>query len=416
MTEHDPSLPALETDDRSVAQDGGAAARQLGAGVGQRLLAAVTGASLKVTSLAILLAVVLGGLVVAFSDPPTRRALGYLGARPGDTFAAAWSAISRAYVALVVGAVGSPSALSETLVSAAPLILTGMAVAIPLRAGLFNIGGEGQVMAGGLVGGFVGFTFVGLPTVIHLPLAILAAAAGGIAIGWLPGFLKARTGAHEVISTIMLNNTMTFVTIWLLTTTVFQVPGRMDPISKNVAPSARFPRFSTGTRVDIGIVVAIAVAVAMYWLVERSTTGFELNAVGANPTAAQAAGMDANRATITAMATAGMLGGLAGAALVLGIQGRLTPGFSGGVGFDGITVALLGRGSIGGSVAAGLLLGAFKAGGRAMQARTGTSLDLVVVIQAFIIVLIAAPGLVRAVFRVRTEGAEGAQISKGWGG
>jgi len=410
-----PVVAELETDDRSAASAApGATGVDIGASIGQRFVSSVTGTSLKVTVLAIVAAVALGAVILALSDEGTRRALGYITARPSDTFSSAWSVISSAYIALVRGALGSRSALSETLVSATPLILTGLAVAVPLRAGLFNIGGEGQVLAGGIVGGYVGFAVTGLPLAIHLPLAVGAAALGGAAIGWLPGFLKARTGAHEVISTIMLNNTMAFVTVWLLTTTLFQVPGRLDPISQDVAASARFPRFSSSMRVDAGIVLALAAAAVMFWFVERSTTGFEINAVGANATAATAAGMNAGRSTVTAMSVAGMLGGLGGAAIVLGIQGRISPGFSAGLGFDGITVALLGRGGIGGSVAAGLLLGGFKAGGRSMQAQTGTSLDLVVVLQALIIVFIAAPGLVRALFRVRGEVA-GTEISKGWG-
>jgi ABC-type uncharacterized transport system permease subunit len=393
-------IDPIETDDRSLATASpDEAGRLYGASIGQRLAASVTGASLRVTVLAVLSAVVIGSVVLVLSSDgaPLRT-------------------ISRAYGALINGALGSPGALSETLVAAAPLVLTGLAVAIPLRAGLFNIGGESQVMAGGLVGGWVGFTFAGLPLAVHLPLAVVAAALGGALIGWLPGYLKARTGAHEVISTIMLNNTMLAVVVWLLTTTAFQIPGRADPISRDVLATARLPRPFTGLRVDVGIVMAIAVAALVFWFVERSTTGFELNAVGANPTAATAAGMDPMRAVIVAMTSAGALGGLAGATVILGIQGRISPGFSAGLGFDGITVALLGRGGIGGSVVAGLLLGAFKAGGRAMQAQTGTSLDLVVVIQAFVIVFIAAPGLVRALYRVRTSGTAGADISRGWGG
>jgi general nucleoside transport system permease protein len=380
----------------------------------QRLLSVITGASVRLTVLAIVAAVAIGAVLLAVSDERTRRAYAGPGG-VGDVLAAALRAVSRAYGALLQGAFGSPSALSETLVAATVLILTGLAVAIPLRAGLFNIGGEGQVIAGGLVGGYVGFSLTGLPLIVHLPLAIAAAALGGAIIGWIPGILKARTGAHEVISTIMLNNTLAFVLIWLLTTTAFQVPGRSDPISQNVLTSARLPRPFAGLRVDAGIVLALIVAVVILWLLDRSTTGFELNAVGANPSAATAAGMDVARATVTAMTVAGTVGGLAGGALILGVQGRLTPGFSAGLGFDGITVALLGRGTVGGTVAAGVLLGALKAGGRAMQARSGTSLDLVVVIQALIIVFIAAPGLVRAMFRVRTDDVRTTQISQGWG-
>lgn len=383
-------------------------------GATRQLAAFLTGTSVKLTALAFVAAIAIGAIILALSDARTIDAL-TRGAGIGTILLAAVRAIGRAYGALVQGALGSVGGVSETLVAATVLILTGLAVTIPLRAGLFNIGGEGQVIAGGLVGGYVGFAIDGLPMVVHLPVAIAAAVLGGALVGWIPGVLKARTGAHEVISTIMLNNTLNFVAIWLLTTAVFQIPGRADPISQNILATARLPRPIGGFRVDVGILLALVVAVIIYWLLERSTTGFELNAVGANPSAATAAGMDVARATITAMTIAGVAGGLAGGALILGVQGRITPGFSSGLGFDGITVALLGRGTVGGTVAAGLLLGALKAGGRAMQARSGTSLDLVVVIQALIIVFIAAPGLVRAMFRVRADDVSTTKISQGWG-
>jgi general nucleoside transport system permease protein len=391
----------------STAQDGGRP-------FAQRVVAAVTGADARLTALAFLAAFLVGALFLAFSDARTLTAM-RSGAGAGAVLTAAARAIGRAYGALLQGSLGSPGALSETLVAATVLILTGLAVTMPLRAGLFNIGGEGQVIAGGLAGGYVGFAVQGLPMVVHLPLAVAAAMLGGAFVGWIPGVLKARTGAHEVISTIMLNNTLNFVAIWLLTTALFQVPGRSDPISQNVLATARMPRPFSGLRVDVGILLALLVAGVVLWLLDRSTIGFELNAVGANPSAATAAGMDVQRATVRAMTFAGIAGGLAGGALILGVQGRITPGFSAGLGFDGITVALLGRGTVGGTVVAGLLLGALKAGGRAMQARSGTSLDLVVVIQALIIVFIAAPGLVRAIFRVRTEATGTTQISQGWG-
>jgi len=387
----------------------------LEAGFTQRLVAALTGTSVIVTILAFASALVIGAFVIALSEEPVREALGYFTARPGDAIAAGWTAISEAYIALVQGAVGGRSQISETLVSSTPLILTGLAVAIALRAGLFNIGAEGQLIAGGVAAGFVGFAITGLPLVVHLPLAIIAGIAAGAIYGWVPGILKARTGAHEVISTIMLNNIAFLVSAWLLSTALFRQPDRSDPVSKTVQNSARFPRFFSDLRVNYAIVLALVLAVAIFWLVERSTRGFELNAVGLNPDAATTAGMDPARTIIRAMSTGGAMAGAAGAATILGVQGRLTIGFSAGLGFDGITVALLGRGRIGGTVAAGLLLGALKAGGRSMQAQTGTSLDLVLVIQALIIVFIAAPGLVRAIFRIRAEDLAAGQVAKGWG-
>jgi general nucleoside transport system permease protein len=387
----------------------------LGAGFRERLIGAITGASLRVTVLALVLAFALGGLLLAISDPAVREALGYFTSRPSDTFVRAWDQVSAAYAALVSGALGSPRAITETLVLAGPLILTGLAVAVPLRAGLFNIGGEGQVIAGGLIGGWLGFSITGLPLLVHLPIALVGGMLAGAAVGWIPGILKARTGAHEVISTIMLNNMFVAITFWVLTTAAFQIPGRDDPVSQNILPTARLPRYIEGLRGDVGILLAFAVAVLVFWLMERSTRGFELNAVGRNPSAATAAGMDPNNSVVFAMTTAGGLAGLAGCLIILGIDGRITPGFSAGIGFDGITVALLGRGGIGGSVAAEEQPGGLKAGGRSMQGATQTSLDLVVVIQALIIVFIAAPKLVQAIFRLRRVDEGTAQISKGWG-
>jgi general nucleoside transport system permease protein len=396
-------------------REAGAKKVALEASFSERLVAALTGTSVIVTLLSFVAAFVLGGLIIAFSDESTREAMTYLFSQPVDTFVAAWDAISSAYSALIRGALGGTSQVSETLIAATPLILSGLAVAVPLRAGLFNIGAEGQVIAGGIVAGLVGFSLVGLPMIIHLPLAILGGMLGGAAYGFIPGILKARTGAHEVISTIMLNNIAILVSAWLVSTALFRQPDRADPVSKTVEASARFPRISADLRVNYSLLFALLLAALIFWLVERSTRGFELNAVGLNPTAATTAGMSVSRTIVLAMSTGGMLGGAAGIALILGVQGRLTIGFSAGIGFNGITVALLGRGRIGGTVAAGLLFGALQAGGRAMQAETGTSLDLVLVLQALIILFIAAPGLVRAIFRVRADDLATGQVAKGWG-
>lgn len=381
----------------------------------ERFIAAITGTSVITTVLAFVSAMVIGAVIIAVSEESVRSAMGYFFSRPSDTFAAGWAAASAAYGALFRGAIGGLRQLSETGVAATPLILTGLAVALPLRAGLFNIGAEGQLIAGGLIGGLVGFGLVGLPLIVHLPLAVLAAVAGGTLYGWLPGILKARTGAHEVITTIMLNNIAIFVTEYLLSTDVFRQPGRTDPISKAIQGSAQLPRFTSGMRLHVGLLVALAVAVLIWYLMERSSTGFQITAVGLNPNAATYAGMSVGRMVVLAMAVAGGLAGLAGGTQILGVNYRITGGFSGGLGFEGITVALLGRGTVGGTVAAGALFGALRAGGRAMQAQTGTSLDLITVLQALIIVFVAAPALVRAIYRIRTEATVTGQVAKGWG-
>ncbi len=420
------SGPGLEDPDEvarqeiEAARERDARARAVGddAGFGQRLVAALTSTSVIVTVLAFVSALVIGAFIIALSEDAVRASLGYFFSRPGDTFRTAGSEIASAYSALLQGSIGGVSQLSETFVTATPLILTGLAVAVPLRAGLFNIGAEGQFIAGGMAAGLVGFGLTGLPLVIHLPLAIAAGVLAGGMYGWIPGILKSKTGAHEVISTIMLNNIAVLVSAFLISTALFRRPDRADPISKSVEESAQFPRllpWDESLRVNTSLLLALGLAVVIFWLVERSTRGFELNAVGLNPTAATAAGMDPGKTLVMAMTTGGAMAGAAGAAVILGLQYRLTIGFSAGIGFDGITVALLGRGKVGGTVAAGILIGALKVGGRNMQAQTGTSLELALVIQALIIVFIAAPGLVRAIFRIKTDDLATGQVAKGWG-
>jgi ABC-type uncharacterized transport system permease subunit len=366
----------------------------------QRLVMAITGPNVVVTVLAFVMAFVVGAVLIAFSDDAAREALGYVTARPSDFFSAAWTAIVDAYGALITGALGSANGLTESLLAATPLILAGLAVALPFRAGLFNIGGEGQVIAGGMLAAYVGFTFRGLPLVIHLPLAVAAGLVGGGLMGFIPGILKVRTGAHEVIVTIMLNNIAIVLLDYALSTTTFLGTASIQPKALPISDSATLPTFF-GTRLNAGILIALASAVVIYILMERSARGFEIEAVGLNPTAASTAGMSVGRATITTLAVAGGLAGLAGAGQALGVSaGGLTAGFSGGLGFDGITVALLGRSRVPGTVMAGLLFGALEVGGRAMQAQAGINLDLVAVLQALIILFVAAPALVRWLFRL----------------
>lgn len=379
--------------------------------VGRFVDEVVASRQLLVTALAILTAIVIGAVIIALSDEAVREAF-----TTGGVLGAAWTAVTDAYGALLRGSLGSVNALSETVVAATPLILTGLAVALPFRAGMFNIGGEGQFLVGAFAGGLVGFGIDGLPLVVHLPLALAAGMAGGFAWGWIPGILKARTGAHEVIVTIMLNNVAIFLSDYLLSTDVYQRPDRDDPISKLVATSAQLPRFLGGSRIHLGIAVALLAAFGAWWLVQRSTFGFETQAVGRNPAAARTAGMNPNRVFWSIMAIGGALAGLGGYIQLAGVQRTLAPGFAAGAGFDGITVALLGRGSALGVVAAALLFGALRAGGLTMQAQTGTAIDLVVVIQALIIIFIAAPALVRAIYRVKAAPTTGTEaVSKGWG-
>lgn len=366
----------------------------------QRFVIALTGPNVVVTVLAFVVAFVVGAVLIILSDDASREALGYVFSRPSDFFTASWDAVTSAYGAMIRGALGSRNGITESLLAATPLILAGLAVALPFRAGLFNIGGEGQVIAGGMFAAYVGFAFQGLPTVIHLPLAIAAGFVGGALMGFIPGILKVRTGAHEVIVTIMLNNIAIVVLDWLLTTSTFIGAGSLQPKALPISPSALLPTFF-GSRLNGGLIIALIAAVFIHILMERSARGFEIEAVGLNPTAASTAGMSVGRATITALAVAGGMAGLAGSVQALGVSSSgLTAGFSAGLGFDGITVALLGRSRVPGTVMAGLLFGALEVGGRAMQAQAGINLDLVGVLQALVILFVAAPALVRWLFRL----------------
>ena len=378
-----------------------------------------------VTLLSFVLALVIGAILIAVSDPDVAEAASYFFARPLDTLQAIWETVSSAYLALFQGAVFDTSAgsfqqairpLTESLTVATPLIVAGLAVALPFKAGLFNIGAEGQIILGAIGAAYVGFTFA-LPWGVHLVVAIVAALVMGGLWAGIVGLLKARTGAHEVIVTIMLNYVARFLLAYLLTTAAFQRPGRNDPISPIVEQTAQYPLLLGGwSRLHLGFVVALVAAALVWWLLNRSVLGFQFRAVGANPSAARTAGISVERSYILVMVIAGSLAGLAGSFQVLGTEKALTGGVSAGIGFDAITVALLGRGSPVGTVLAGILFGALRAGGVVMQARTGTPIDIVLVVQSLIVLFVAAPPLVRAIFRLKGTGAIGTlQISKGWG-
>ena len=308
--------------------------------------------------------------------------------------------IGQSFVALFVGSVGSLNAISETLTAATPLILAGLGIALAFRAGLFNIGAEGQVVVGGIAAVVVGFSFEGMPALIHLPLALLAGALVGAFWAAIAGWLKAATGAHEVITTIMLNLISFRLLDYLLRNPPIQRPDRADPISKSVLDSARLPELLTfidpNLRVNAGILLAVVAVFFVWWLLQKTTIGFEFRAAGANPDAARYAGMRDGLIIVGVMAVAGALAGLAGANQVLGVLGRASPGFSGGVGFEAIAVALLGRSHPVGVLLAGLLFGGLQAGGREMQVEAGVSIDLIGIIQALVIIFMAAPMLVRA--------------------
>ena len=309
--------------------------------------------------------------------------------------------IVKSFVALAYGSVGSLVAVSETLTSSIPLVMSGLGIGLAFRAGLFNIGAEGQIVIGGLAAVIVSFAITGLPFYLHLPLVLTAGMIAGAVYAGLAGFLRAATGAHEVISTIMLNLIAFRMLDYVLRQPFIQKEGRSDPISKAVLETAELPRLLTfidpNLRVHAGLVIMLVSVALIYWLLFRSKLGFAFRVSGENPDAAKYAGIRAGLTIVLAMAIAGGLAGLAGATQVTGVLGRASPGFSAGIGFDAIAVALLGRSHPVGILLAGLLFGALEAGGRQMQVDAGVSIDLIGIVQALIIVFVAAPLLVKQI-------------------
>ena len=353
---------------------------------------------LLVPLLSLLTALFIGGVLIYVTDPE--------GGLSG-TFAS--------LEALFTFSLGSQRGISETLLAMVPLSLAGLSVAFAFQAGLFNIGATGQLVFGTIFAGFVGFALP-LPSVLHVFAALLAGFVGGALWGGLVGLLKARTGAHEVITTIMLNFVALAFVQWILTTNVFQREGRNDPISREVEPSAELWVLDVGgITLSSSLLLIAGCAAAVWWVLERSTIGFQLKAVGSNPGAATYAGMGVGATWIVAMAVAGGLAGLGGAGNLLGNQVSFSSVFPA-YGFDAIALALLGRARPVGVIAAAGLFAVLQVGARGMSASTGTPTDIVVVVQGLIIALVAAPVLIRALFRLEDTGEQRLSFSSGWGG
>jgi general nucleoside transport system permease protein len=402
------------------------------------LIQAVTqGSSTVITILAIFAAIVVGGALIVVTDPVVLRAWDSLGYAPGAAFSATWQSVASAYSALFEGSIFSPPTidaafhggsiaaifypLSLTVFEATPLILTGLSVAIAFRAGLFNIGGTSQFIGGALVAAWLGFG-VNMPVVIHVIACVVGAAVGGAVVGWIIGELKARTGAHEVIVTIMLNYVMIYLLYYLLSTpSALQAPHQSNQIAPPILPNAQLPHVGgPPPQASAGFLIAIAAAAAVAWLLSRSTIGFQFRTVGANPSAARSAGMKVERVWVLVMLIAGALAGLAAAAIILSGGSPpppLTTTTYGTYGFDGITVALLGRAKPMGVVLAGLLFGALDAGGTVVATNTSVPVDIVQVLEGLIVLFVAAPPLIRAIFRLRSASGTGMEaVGKGWNG
>jgi ABC-type uncharacterized transport system permease subunit len=373
--------------------------------------------SIIISILSIVLALVVGAILIVIVDPKVAASAGYFFARPLDTLGAMWDSAAGAYSSLFQGSIynfrrpdfaGGIRPFTETLNFAAPLIVAGLGVALAFRVGLFNIGGRGQMLIAAACAGYVGFTY-DMPPVVHLVVAIVAGLIGGALWGGIVGLLKARTGAHEVIVTIMLNYVAFYLVSYMLRTQgLLQEPGSNNPKTAAILPNAVMPDLiGSGYNLNISLIMVIALTVVVWWILSRSSLGFQFRAVGENPNAARVAGIRVDRMYIYAMLLSGGLVGMAGVIQVLGtVPSGFSSGIDAGIGFDAITVALLGRAKPWGVFFAGLLFGAFKAGGFAMQAAEGIPIDIVLVVQSLIVLFIAAPPLVRALFRLPTPVGE----------
>ncbi len=393
----------------------------------------VSQSSLIVPILAIVSGLLLGGLIIALS---TEEVYTVWSESPLQAISNGFKAATEAYTALFTGAFGSPTKIFdaiqsgdglairrafnpvfESLTRSIPYIFAGLGMALGFRTGLFNIGVEGQIFMGGIFSVWVGYSFTGLPAIIHIPFAFMAGALGGALWGFIPGFLKAKTGGHEVINTIMMNYVAFRLTDWLLRGPMKR-EGSTNPLSPIIEASAELPRFfDDPIRFHLGFFIALVVAAFVYWFLFKTKWGFNLRTVGANPRAARYAGMNIVRSTIAAMSISGALAGMAGSNELLGLNHHLSQSFSPGYGFDSIALALLGRNHPLGVVLAALLFGTLRNGATRMQAAAGIPIDIISVMQALILAFIAAPAIIRTIYRLKEpKKAETEVRVSGWAG
>jgi general nucleoside transport system permease protein len=308
-----------------------------------------------------------------------------------------------AYSSLFFGAFGGVNPIVDTMVAAAPLILGGLAVGLGFKAGLFNIGAYGQFLMGALGAAAVGASVAGLPAPIAIAAAVLAGAAVGAVYGFIPGMLKAFTGAHEVVTTIMLNFIAAAIIAYLVAGPLGAEGfafARTGPIGNAALPDL------PGTRnMHIGVLLALLAVPIVWWVLARSTFGFEIRTVGANPNAARYAGMRPAVVTMTTMAASGLLAGLAGVVEILGVTGFINTSYGTSVGFDAISVALLGRAHPVGILFSAILFGAMRAGAPEMQLDAGIPVEIIDVLQGIILLFLAADILVRRLLRIRVARA-----------
>ncbi len=392
---------------------------------------------LLMPALAVFTGLVVGGVIIAIANDAAITAWRNFFQAPGTAFAASWNSVINAYSALFGGALGRPVDLiagfqtyfatgqtealfkalypiTESLTVATPYIFAGLAVALGFRCGLFNIGAEGQFFMGALGAAYVGYSIIGLPWFIHLPLALLGGALAGAIWGAIPGYLKAKFGAHEVVNTIMMNWIAFSLSSWLLNGPMKAKGFR--PVTPNIEATAELPRFFPDPlRFNWGFPLALLFAFLVYWFLFKTTLGFEIRAVGANPDAAKYSGMSVIRNFVLVMTLSGALAGLAGATQVLGTDHWVGQGFSAGYGFDSIALALLGKSHPLGVVLSALLFGILRGGATSMQSLAGIPIHIISVIQGMVIIFVAAPDIIRWIYRLRIGRTEQTVLTRGWG-
>jgi ABC-type uncharacterized transport system permease subunit len=391
-------------------------------GVANILTSRSTGEAILIPILAVLTGLIIGAIVIIITNVNALAAWGSFFRNPLGAITASWDAIVLAYGALFTGALGSPSAIitgfrqwfstgdstalvraiypvTESLTASIPYIITGLALAVGFIAGLFNIGAEGQFLMGALFSAYIGYSITNLPGIIHVPLTMLAGVAGGAMWAFLPGFLKAKVGAHEVVTTIMMNYISYSLSNWLLNGPMM-APG-YRPVTPVIENSAMLPRFfPEPLRFNWGFFIALAIALLVFFLIFKTTLGFEIRAVGYNPDASKYAGINIVNNTIVVMLISGGLAGLAGAVQLMGVDHWVSSGYSSGYGFNSIAVALLGNSHPFGVVLAAILFGVLTSGATRMQSIATIPISMISVIQGLVIVFVAAPAIIRTLFRL----------------
>lgn len=392
---------------------------------------------IEIPALAILTGLILGAILIAATSFKVYDAfkVGFF-----NGIGTAFSEVGTSYLALLTGSLGNPvevvsalfsgdaqnirnafNPILESLVQTTPYIFAGLACALAFRAGLFNIGVEGQLFMGAAAATFVGYSITGLPAIIHMPLAFLAGALGGALWGMVPGLLKASTGGNEVINCIMMNYIAYRVTTWLLTGPMTRPGTGGMPLSPIIQKSAEIPQFfKAPIRFHLGFFIALAFAALVWWILFKTTWGLNLRTVGTNPRAAKYAGLNITQVTIIGMALSGALAGMAGGNEILAINRSMAIGLSSGYGFDSIALALLGNNHPLGVIFAALLFGILKNGATKMMVISQTPIDIVTILQAVILIFVAAPAIIRAIYRMRQplkeEAAAASFTLSGWGG